>query len=136
MSKRYTINGEEFMWVTPSPWLMNSTMLSGIVQDDTRQLVVSLETGVLTTHKYPKKKIPEDTKIYYKPEEDTFVLLSHDIDEALKRIYTLASPHHYLNGVYGHIIVKGSERMVTYLGNKNNFERAMKQLYKDLAEEA
>jgi hypothetical protein len=132
MNKRYVLNGEEFMWVTPSVNLMNSRMLSDIVNSDERQLVVSLSTGVLTTHKYPKKKIPEDTKIYYKPEEDTFVLLSHDVDEALKRIYTYANS--YQNLAYGCIIVKGSDRIITYLGNKNNFERAMKKLYKDLEE--
>jgi Ribonuclease G/E len=131
MNKRYVLNGEEFMWVTPSVNLMNSRMLSDIVNSDERQLVVSLETGVLTTHKYPKKKIPEDVVIYFHYDNDTYVKLSHNVDEALTRISKLK-----LYSSDGEVIVKNSLRKITYVGNWVNFERAMKQLYKDLAEEA
>ena len=133
MSQRYTLNGEEFMWVTPSVALMNSKMLSSIVNSDQRQLVVSLKTGLLTTHKYPhKKEIPASVAIYYHYEGDTYIKLSHDVEVALKRvahIYTTQSG-------YGEVIVKNEGVKINMLGNWNNFERAMYQLYNDLAEEA
>lgn len=134
--KRYMLNGEEFMWVTPSVALMNSKMLSGIVNSDQRQLVVNMGTGLLTTHKYPhKKEIPSNVSIYYHYEGDTYIKLSHDVEVALKRvahIYTTVCG-------YGEVIVKNEGARIVninMLGNWSNFERAMYQLYNDLAEEA
>jgi hypothetical protein len=130
---KYMLNGEEFMWVTPSVALMNSKMLSSIVNSDQRQLVVSLKTGLLTTHKYPhKKEIPESVSIYYHYEGDTYIKLSHDVEVALKRvahIYTTVCG-------FGDVIVKNEGVKINLLGNWSNFERAMYQLYNDLAEEA
>jgi hypothetical protein len=133
MSQRYTLNGEEFMWVTPSVALMNSKMLSSIVNSDQRQLVVSLKTGLLTTHKYPpKKEIPASVAIYYHYEGDTYIKLSHDVEDALKRvahIYTTVCG-------FGEVIVKHEGVKINLLGNWTNFERSMRKLYNDLAEEA
>ena len=127
MPKTYILNGEEFMYVTPNPFFMNSTMLRGVVQDEERQLVVSLKTGLLTSHRYPKveKKIPEETVIYYHYNQDTYVKLSHDVNKALERVYDI-----WMGGA---IEVKGSGKMITIIGNRVNFDRAIRKLYEDLA---
>ena len=122
--KRYELNGEEFMWVTPSVTLMNSTLIRSIVQCSERQLVVSLKTGLLTSHRCPKVKIPKDTVIYYHYDEDTYVKLSHDVNLAIARVTS--------TGVMGTIEIKGVGVALHVLGNLANFSRAMKKLYKDL----
>lgn len=127
MPKTYILNNEEFMWVTPTPWMMNSMLLREIVQSQDKQLVVSLKTGVLTSHKYPKveKKIPEDTVIYYHYNEDTYVKLSHDLNEARGRVFGIWKE--------GTIEIKGRGVMITVVGNMANFDRALNTLYSDLA---
>jgi len=108
-------------------------------------LVVSLKTGVLTSHKYPKgerdgvtymhydsntglltsKKIPESAIIFYHYNEDTYVKLPHNVDEAIIRVASI-----WKNGT---IEVKDRGVAITVLGNMTNFDRAMRKLYEDLA---
>jgi hypothetical protein len=44
------INGIEHLVVQPAPWMLNSTMISGIVNRGD-ELVVNMQTGVLSSHK-------------------------------------------------------------------------------------
>lgn len=113
-----------FIHVTPSVELMRSTTLQKIVMDDDRQLVVNLDTGLLTVHNKPKPNIPKEVVVFFHY-EDTYVILPHDVEAAITRVNNI--------GRMGNIAIKDKGLAITVMENRTNFARAMRTLYKSLA---
>jgi len=139
--KKRNGEGEDFfMHVTPSiriladsPWIRN------IVTSDMKQLVVNLETGLLTLHNKPKKKEPlmetpenEEIQVYYKyiRDREFYILyLPKEINEAIK----LLKEVFYMYDDGGVIIVKGRPEITAQaVGNFSNIERATRRIYRGL----
>jgi len=131
MPHKYQLGKETFIHVQPSVFLMRSTMLQGIVQDDDRQLVVNLHTGLLTVHNKPKTTI--DATIGYQIGDDIFIKLSTDVEKALMRIRDFF----FTGEPMGSLIVKNRpELRVMSVGNWSLFERQVRHVYKTLGEES
>lgn len=124
----YSLGDNHFMHVTPSVKMMNSKMLSSIVNNDDKQLVVNLETGLLTVHNKPKAKAIQESIAFNF--FDVYIKLSGDVEKDLKRIQNIWT-HESCDG---RLLVKNRpELTVQAVGVWVNFERAVRRVYKELS---
>jgi len=82
---KYSFSGVEYMVVRPSNVLLNSRMIKNIDDAENRCLVVNLDNGLLTIHKYPTLTLKYFADIDSKPH----YIMSKTYDDILSELETI-----------------------------------------------